>query len=96
MENTLITIEEIDKLASLSALDFSEEEKEKLIGEVSGIVAMLNECREVDTNGVIDTQVLGLDELREDVVDITIDNSELLSSAPVCSNGYVVVPRVVE
>jgi len=96
MENNSITIEEIEKGANMSALDFTQEEKLKLIDEVSGIVSMLNECGQVNTEGVSKTEGVALTDLREDNVVPCEDSSELLKSAPLCSNGFVVIPRVVE
>lgn len=96
MEKENITIETIEKLADLSRLDFSMEEKEKLTIEVSGIIEMLDKCAEVETSGVSSLSCNMVEDLREDVVGKSLSQEDAFLNAPISKNGYYGVPRVVE
>lgn len=96
MKEDEITISEIDRLAELSALSFTEEEKKSLIGEVSNIIKMLNECGKVETSSMKYDNTHTLEELREDIVGESLSNEEALMNAPRQRKGYYNVPKVVE
>ena len=97
MEKEKITIELIDKLSDLSQLSFSEDEKELLIGEVSGIIEMLDKC---DNVSVDDNTLLSREwriaDLRDDEIGESLDSSDVFKNAPMTKNGYFGVPKVVE
>ena len=96
MKKTIINSNVIEKLSNLSAIDFTDNEKELMIKEVSGIVDMLDACAKVDKVNVSE-QAVSLDGLREDVeTDSMIKRDEILSYAPRTENGYIVVPKVVD
>lgn len=97
MEKEKITIEDIDKLASLSALEFSEEEKYGFLKQVIDIVDMIDECNEVETDGeYIFENAVGLDELREDEIAPSMPKELALSNAPRRHKGCFNVPKVVD
>ncbi|MGN0961841.1 MAG: Asp-tRNA(Asn)/Glu-tRNA(Gln) amidotransferase subunit GatC [Christensenellales bacterium] len=96
MENEKITIETIDKLSSLSKLEFTPEEKQVLLGEVSGIIEMLNKCGQVKVNSSISRQEMTINDLRADEVKDGLKSSDTFRNAPVSKNGYLGVPKVVE
>lgn len=96
MEKERITIETIEKLADFSRLNFSIEEKEVLRGEVSGIIEMLDKCAEVDATQSAHFSCVTIDDLREDVVEESLDSNEVFSNAPMSKNGYYGVPGMVE
>ena len=97
MEKEKITIELIDKLSDLSQLSFSEDEKELLIGEVSGIIEMLDKC---DNVSVDDNTLLSREwriaDLRDDEIGESLDGADVFKNAPMTKNGYFGVPKVVE
>lgn len=96
MEKEKITIKTIEKLSDLSKLDFSQEEKEKLLGEVSGIIEMLDKCGDVDVSDTSSFERTTLADLREDITAQSLAEEDAFRNAHVHKNGYYGVPRVVE
>ena len=96
MKKEKITIAEIDRLASLSELEFTTEEKKILVKEVSNVIDLLNDCAKVSTSEVVSDNIQGLSSLREDEVDSRLDMEDVLLNAPKSHEGYFVVPKVVE
>ncbi|MBQ7351547.1 MAG: Asp-tRNA(Asn)/Glu-tRNA(Gln) amidotransferase subunit GatC [Clostridia bacterium] len=96
MKKEKITLEVIDKLANLSALEFTRAEKDRLVGEVSGIIDMLDQCGNVSIENVRSQNFLSLDKLRNDMVSIGISQEDVLSSAPEKEGEYITMPKVVE
>ena len=91
-----ITINEIDKLCDLSKLEFCDEDKQVLLREVAGIIEMLNQCDEVNITNLCNTTVQNLRDLREDEVGQEMENQDVFSATCHASNGYFIVPKVVE
>lgn len=96
MEKEKITIETIEKLADLSQLEFTAEEKEKMLTEVTGIIEMLNKCGEVPVDKSNSCEEMGINDLREDEILDSIDSSDAFRNSPISKNGYFGVPKVVE
>lgn len=95
MEKEKITVATVDKLAHLSQLSLSAEERKRFVGEISGIVEMLDKCGEVKTGDVKENLSSTLSDLREDVVREGLSNADALKNAPVSKQGYFGVPKVV-
>lgn len=92
-----ITETDIKRLASLSRLQFSDEESEKFLGEFNSIIEYVNQLQKVDTSNIVDkTEIRDFDELREDDVKPSLPNEEIIENAPKKYNGYFVAPTVVE
>lgn len=92
-----ITEKEIKHLASLSRLEFSEEELSKFSADFSAIVNYVNQLQKVDTSNVIDnTTVREFEELRVDEIKESLPNEKIVGNAPKNYNGYFVAPTVVE
>lgn len=94
---TLISREELIKLAKLSNLELSEEETSKYQEEVSSILEMIDKLKEIDTEGVEPTyQVSGnTNIMREDVIsDDSLSTEELIKLAPNQTKNQIQVPKV--
>ncbi len=94
---TIITIDDVKKLASLSALSLDEKEAMQLQGELQNILTFVEQLNEVDTSGLEPTyQVTGLENVwREDeIIDYKLDREELLKNAPNKQDGQIKVKRV--
>lgn len=94
---TTISLEEVKKLATLSALKISDEEATKLQEELQNILAFVEQLDAVDTTGVEPTyQVTGLENVwREDeMIDYKLDRDALLKNAPDSQDGQIKVKRV--
>lgn len=96
MEKEKITIKTIEKLSDLSKLDYSQEEKEELVGEVSGIIEMLDKCGDVEVSNTSSSKHATLADLREDIPAQSLADEEVFRNAHIHKNGYYGVPRVVE
>lgn len=96
MKNEGITLSDIDYLAGLSSLSFTDAEKKVLVGEVSSVINMINGCANASVVCKEGSETIALDDLRDDTVLESLNRDTLLSGAPRCENGYVVVPRAVE
>lgn len=90
-----ITKSDIDKLSNMSALEFSDEDKETLITEVQSITTMLSTLQneEVEQN-FLTTQKL--EDLRSDSTADGLEPSQVFLNAPKAQGGYFVVPKVVD
>jgi aspartyl-tRNA(Asn)/glutamyl-tRNA(Gln) amidotransferase subunit C len=88
--------EEVIRLAELSDIFLSDEEIDRLGGDLEKIVEYISELAELDTTGVEPTyQVTGLENVwREDKVGKHLTREELLATAPVVRDGAVEVPKV--
>ena len=92
-----ITIKEVEHLASLSALMFSTEEKEKFVKDLTNILDMVNKLQTAETgNDFVFNKSHKLSELREDIFKESLSQEEVLKNAPKQRRGCFNVPLVVE
>jgi aspartyl-tRNA(Asn)/glutamyl-tRNA(Gln) amidotransferase subunit C len=93
-----VPISEVEKIASLSRLSFSDKEKEKFQHDLEAILMAAQRLSELNTDDVQPTaHIQGIENvLREDMVRPSMDNDKLISGAPERENGCFIVPRVVE
>lgn len=89
---------EIDHLAELARLDLDQDEKDSLEGDLNEILELAEKIKDVDTEGVDPTyhampvtDVTGEDELHD-----SPDPEKVLKHAPEASDGYFVVPKVID
>jgi len=92
----VVSIQYIEKIASLSKLNLSESEKETLMKHTENILDYVEILNEVD----IDNEVLvnniesKAETLRNDEVVTSFDGEILLKNAPDMEDGYFVVPNI--
>lgn len=94
-----VDIKTVEKLAQLSRLDFTEEEKMVLQSEFGKIFDFISELQEVDTENVEPmTSVItnASTPLREDTSQIQVARGELQANAPTTEMGFFVVPKVID
>lgn len=90
-----ISNEMVDKLADLAKLEFTAEEKTRLIGDLSKITAFFEKLNELDTTHV-EPLIFMTDEvnvLRADDARQTITKEEALKNAPAKDSDYFRVPK---
>lgn len=88
----------VDKLATLSRLEFNGKEKEEIIHDLNRMLDFVSKLNELDTSHV-EPLIYMNDEknvLREDEVKQLISQKEALSNAPKKDSDYFKVPKVVE
>ena len=93
-----ISQETVDKLATLSRLEFNGNEKEEIVNDLNRMLDFVSKLNELDTTNV-EPLIYMNDEkniLREDEVKQTILQKDALSNAPKKDSDYFKVPKVVE
>lgn len=93
-----VTIEEVEKIAALSRLSLTEEEKKMHQHNLLDVLELAQKLSELDTSDVIPTaHIQGLENVtRQDVVQKSMDNELLTANAPQREHGCFIVPKVVE
>lgn len=94
---TQIAIDDVKKLAKLSALSLSDDQAQHLSDELTTILGYVEQLGDIDTEGVEPTyQVTGLDTVTrpDEVINYGVSQDELLKNAPTIQDGQIKVPRV--
>jgi aspartyl-tRNA(Asn)/glutamyl-tRNA(Gln) amidotransferase subunit C len=93
-----INNELIDKLATLSKLEFDEQSSEEMKKNLTKILAMVSKIDELNLDNIEPLKYM-TDErniLREDVVTATLTKEEILLNAPQKDSDYIKVPKVMK
>jgi aspartyl-tRNA(Asn)/glutamyl-tRNA(Gln) amidotransferase subunit C len=93
----MITKKDVEYVAALSRLEFSEDEKDKYTEELNVILEYVSQLNELDTEGVNPTyHVMPLTNvLREDEAKPSMERENVLMNAPVTQEGCFKVPNVI-
>ncbi len=93
-----ISLAEVRKVAALSRLSLSDQELERMRGELDGILDWMAALSALDTTGVEPTYhaVEMVTPLREDVVTAPLRHAEALRAAAKTEAGAFAVPKVME
>jgi aspartyl-tRNA(Asn)/glutamyl-tRNA(Gln) amidotransferase subunit C len=89
--------ETVDKLARLSRLYFSENEKEIIRTDLEKMIRFVDKLSELDTEGLEPVLHMGteMNTLREDRVQGSLSAEEALSNAPGRHGDFFTVPKVI-
>jgi aspartyl-tRNA(Asn)/glutamyl-tRNA(Gln) amidotransferase subunit C len=92
-----ITIADVEKIAKLAKLKFSEDEKEKLTVQLAQIIAYVEKLNELNLQNVMPTShVLDLKNvMRDDEVREGLSQEQALMNAPARHGGFFSVPKVI-
>ena len=96
---TAVSLTDVQKLATLSSLQISDEEAAALQVDLEQILGYIDQLESVDVEGVEPTyQVHPLETVvREDIVkDYGVSQDDLLKNAPEKADNLIVVPKVIE
>ena len=87
-----------DKLAKLSRLSFTGEEKEKIKGDLQNRIGMVEKMNEADTEGVEPLLHItrNINTMRDDIVQGSISNEAALQNAAHKEAPYFIVPKVIK
>lgn len=93
-----VTIPEVEKIAQLAKLKFSEEEKVKLQKDMNQILGYIEQLNELDLKDVEPLENINETEnvMREDVVKPWLTTEEALKNAPAKTQKFFKVPKVIE
>jgi aspartyl-tRNA(Asn)/glutamyl-tRNA(Gln) amidotransferase subunit C len=92
-----VTRDDVQHVAQLARLDFSDDEEKRMAEELSQILDYVDKLSELDTSGVPPmSHVLDVTNVfREDDIEERIDPDQALAPAPDQDGGYFKVPKVV-
>ncbi|HTG01540.1 MAG TPA: Asp-tRNA(Asn)/Glu-tRNA(Gln) amidotransferase subunit GatC [Nitrospirota bacterium] len=93
-----ISTHEVEHVAKLARLEFSDEEKEKLTEQLSNILTYVEKLNELDTAGVEPTShVLDISNvMRDDAAAASLPQDRALANAPEKAAGHYKVPKIIE
>jgi aspartyl-tRNA(Asn)/glutamyl-tRNA(Gln) amidotransferase subunit C len=93
-----VTLEEVDRIASLSVLKLDDGQRKRLQKNLSEILEHAERLNEPDTTGVEPTTYVLRQQnvFREDKAARQWDRDSMLKNAPERDDGCFVVPKVVE
>jgi aspartyl-tRNA(Asn)/glutamyl-tRNA(Gln) amidotransferase subunit C len=93
-----ITEEQINKIAKLSQIELTQQDKERLLPQINKVIEWVEKLGDVNTENVepltnVNNQILNLN---DDVVNDGDIAQEVLKNAPQPIYGYFSVPKVIE
>jgi aspartyl-tRNA(Asn)/glutamyl-tRNA(Gln) amidotransferase subunit C len=93
-----VSKKDVEYVAELARLSFSEEEKENLIGDLNSVLGYVEKLNELDTDNVeiIVNPYYIENKFREDEIEPSMGLSSVLGNAPDKLEEYVVVPKIIE
>lgn len=93
----MITKKDVEYVAALARLEFTEDEKEELTKTLGDILEYAKKLSDVDTSSVQPTaHILPVNNVfREDRVEPSLGRDRVLENAPYKSKGCFRVPRVI-
>ena len=89
-------IKEIEHLAELSKLKFTQEELEDFAKDFESLVELADIVKNADIQGVRQINIVDMSLLREDIPQPSTPAEVLLQNAPDCQKNSFAVPRIME
>ncbi|MEZ5880238.1 MAG: Asp-tRNA(Asn)/Glu-tRNA(Gln) amidotransferase subunit GatC [Nitratireductor sp.] len=88
----------VKRVARLARIAVSQEEAEKMQGELNTILGFVEQLDEIDVSGVEPmTSVVSMEmKKREDVVNDGNKAADIVANAPLTEDNFFMVPKVVE
>lgn len=93
-----VTIKDVEHIAKLAKLEFTDEEKSKFTDQFNEILAFMEKLNELDTSNVEPlSHVIDLQNVfREDSVKPSLSTEEALKNAPSKTEQFFKVPKVID
>ena len=94
----MITKKDVEYVANLSRLELNDADKDGFVSNLQEILSYIDKLNELDTSDVEPTaHVLPLKNVkRNDEIKPSLSNEAALKSAPETSDGFFLVPPVIE
>ena len=88
----------VEKLANLAKLQFNDEQKTEIKGDLQKMIAFVEKLNELDTTGVKPLLHLAdeVNVLREDEIQGSVSREEALQNAPLHDGQFFKVPKVIK
>ncbi|HJV54745.1 MAG TPA: Asp-tRNA(Asn)/Glu-tRNA(Gln) amidotransferase subunit GatC [Methylomirabilota bacterium] len=95
---TKISLEDVDHVARLARLELSAADKERMRGELDGILSYIDKLRALDTRDVEPTShaVPVTNVMRDDVERPSLPQEDMLANAPDRHRDMFRVPKIIE
>lgn len=92
-----VTKKEIEKIAELARIKFSDEELESFTPQMNEILSYMDKLNELDTENVkpLSHPVEQTNVFRDDIVKPSISNQDALKNAPAKDDNHFRVPKVI-
>ena len=92
-----VTINDLEHVAHLARLEFSPEEKEKLVRELNTILQYMEKLNELDTSSVepLSHVITLTNVMRDDVTTPSLPREDALMNAPEKDEKFFKVPKVI-
>ena len=89
---------EVEHVAHLARLEFTEEETVKFTSQLDNILMYMDKLNQVDTSGIepMSHAIALTNAFREDIVKASLNPDESLANAPDPRGEYFRVPKVIE
>jgi aspartyl-tRNA(Asn)/glutamyl-tRNA(Gln) amidotransferase subunit C len=93
-----VTRKDVDTVANLARLSFTEAEKEEMESSLSELLGYFDTLRDLDTEKVEPlSHILPVENvMREDEVKPSLPRKDALANAPKSDRGHFVIPKVIE
>ncbi|MFC3323294.1 Asp-tRNA(Asn)/Glu-tRNA(Gln) amidotransferase subunit GatC [Mesorhizobium cantuariense] len=93
-----VDLQTVKRVAHLARIAVSEEDAERMTGELNAILGFVEQLNEVDVSGIEPmTSVTPMDmKRRQDVVTDGGDAADIVANAPATEENFFLVPKVVE
>lgn len=93
-----VSKKDVDYVAQLARLSFTDEETESLINDLNGILNYMDKLNELNTENVdiVVNPYYMENKFREDNVEQSMELNDVLLNAPEKLEEYIVVPKVIE
>ena len=89
----MITREDLDKIATLSKLFISDEEKDRVTDELSRMLDSVSVVAQADVSDVIFADTHEVTPMREDIVGESLSTDDVLSNVAYSNKGYFTVKK---
>jgi aspartyl-tRNA(Asn)/glutamyl-tRNA(Gln) amidotransferase subunit C len=92
-----VTKKEVEKIAELAKLKFTEEELENFTHQMNEILRYMEKLNELDTDDVqpLSHPIEAVNVFRDDKLKTSIETKEALKNAPSSDENYFKVPKVI-
>lgn len=88
----------VQQLADLARLEFSEQERTEIRGDLQRMITFVEKLNELDTSNVAPLLHVSADYnvFREDTVHSSVSREEALKNAPEATTEYFKVPKIIK
>lgn len=92
-----VTVRDVDHVATLARLSFTDEEKARLVAQLNQILAYMEQLNTLETGNVEPlSHVVDLRNVfRDDVLRASLPREEILKNAPAHTEKFFKVPKVI-